>query len=220
MEQVGCVPNNSVVDLLELRIAQNTASLAKRIEDETPHWAKIRDFDAAIFETEVVPADWLNQPAFEFICVIWGKAVSGNHYKKPLKRGGFYVTEEGRAYERLVYDRVYDHAMATGWKIPFYVWLDVELWNQGFDRDNGVKVLNDAMQGVIYSNDARVLDGAIRRKKDDLGPRVVVYAREITRDEAKSYGYIAQPLSYERAVPIDERLAGGRYAQKPKTKRI
>ena len=134
--------------------------------------------------------------------VIDGKTISGNHYKMPDGRGGSYVTKEAKNFKQLVLLIAMDAVFRAKYEIPEYCRLDVTLCNSRQDRDNAVKVLNDSCQAVIYSTDSRILDGAIRKIKDDCGERTIVTATEVM---GSWYGYPRarkndQALSHETWV--------------------
>ena len=81
-----------------------------------------------------------------------------------------------------MYSLALDKVMEMQWTIPEYCISYVSLYNSGCDRENGVKVLNDSLQGVLYMFDSRILDGPIRRVKDFKGPRISVTIIELTED--------------------------------------
>jgi Holliday junction resolvase RusA-like endonuclease len=115
-----------------------------------------------------------------------GNGVSGNHYKHPRTNcQGQYVTREALAFVKRVQAVALEAAAAIDWELPEYCRVDVSVCNIRYDRDNAVKVLYDALQGVAYPRDSRILDGAIRLVSDDAGPR---YEVTVTPVHASQYG--------------------------------
>jgi hypothetical protein len=120
--------------------------------------------------------------------------VSGNHYIRTrivggaskVARGRQYKTSRAAKFQSLVYGKVVDAAHDAGWtEFADAVRVDVSLYNLLYDRDNAVKPLYDALQGVCFARDSHILDGAIRKIKDRGGPR---YEITITEIDQKRYG--------------------------------
>jgi Holliday junction resolvase RusA-like endonuclease len=63
--------------------------------------------------------------------------------------------------------------------MPPWVAVDLTVWNSRLDRDNAAKPAMDAMQGIVFAFDSRVIDGAIAKRWDGGGERIEVTAREV-----------------------------------------
>jgi len=117
--------------------------------------------------------------------IIEGKTISGNHYKNPSQRGNskkkkFYVVKEATSFKELVKLIALDAVFRSKYEIPEYCRMDVSLYHNRQDRENAVKVFHDALEGVIYTKDSRILDGAIRKVKDYKGVnRTIATATEV-----------------------------------------
>ena len=141
--------------------------------------------------------------------VIPGNGVSGNHYKQPMASkvhgGRQYVTSKAATFKSAVYGIAFQACEEARFELPEYVRVDVSVCNMRYDRDNAVKVLYDAMQGVCYRHDSRILDGAIRIVRDRLEPRYIVTVVEIGKDALPRYrqGRLRNdppPISHEEWV--------------------
>jgi Holliday junction resolvase RusA-like endonuclease len=90
-----------------------------------------------------------------------------------------YSTKEARAFEEHVKALAVRACWKAQWKTPPYVSVDLVIWNIAQDRDNVSKVTCDALEGVCYAHDSRILDGRITKMTDSNGPRVDVLVREV-----------------------------------------
>lgn len=111
---------------------------------------------------------------FRSITVLIDRGAMTGNLATRTANGRQYKPTAYRAWEAYVYALALERALAERWEMPEYAASYVTLYNFRGDRENGVKVLNDCLQGVLYSNDSRLLDGPIRRIKDFGGPRVAV----------------------------------------------
>jgi len=101
---------------------------------------------------------------------------SGNHYKKPVRRGdflGFYLTKEAKAFKEAV------------WVCAAHRWVDAKRFQvsvvvylakkQRGDFDNFWKLILDGLEDskVIYS-DAAVMKGTLEKRRDRANPRTEI----------------------------------------------
>jgi Holliday junction resolvase RusA-like endonuclease len=97
-----------------------------------------------------------------------------------------YSTKESRVFA----EKVKSIAMRAAWKMQWrpvaWACVDLFIFNSRMDRGNVDKPLADALQGVAYSNDARVIDGRLVKLKDGKGERCVIEVRELAPQD---YGY-------------------------------
>ena len=117
---------------------------------------------------------------------IEGKAISGNHRTAQNDDGEYFTIPDARHYAERLRRLAKAAAVLAGWKIPDYVHVDVVVYNIRMDRDNVGKTIYDPLQGIVYHNDSRILDGGIARKKDRSGPRITFSIKEI---DGADYGY-------------------------------
>jgi Holliday junction resolvase RusA-like endonuclease len=103
-----------------------------------------------------------------------GVPVSGNHRHGLTAQGEIYLTQRAREYSRRIQSTAQAAVVAARWSMPDYVRVDLELFNIRLDRDNAAKTIHDALQGIVFANDSRILDGTISRYKDDGPARVVI----------------------------------------------
>ena len=72
------------------------------------------------------------------------------------------------------------HAMAArprGWSQDGWFWLSVEVYLPDLrlgDRDNYLKLVQDALQGVVWRNDKQVISGPTETRVSRHNPRTVV----------------------------------------------
>jgi len=102
-----------------------------------------------------------------------GIPVSGNHRHGLTPEGEIYLTRRARDYSRRIQSIAKAACIEADWKPPDYVRVDLELVNINMDRDNVSKTVNDALQGIVYVDDRRILDGSISRYKDAGTPACV-----------------------------------------------
>jgi Holliday junction resolvase RusA-like endonuclease len=139
----------------------------------------------------------------KLVIIVPGKAVSGNH-KTGQKAIARLVTDpntgqtrskwgvinftkkEALEYTKRIQSLARYAALQCRWVRPEYVRVDISLVCLSLDRDNGVKLAMDALQGIAYKNDSRVLDGGIQKRKDNKGARIEIVVRPV---DPKNYGY-------------------------------
>lgn len=131
------------------------------------------------------------------------KALTGNLACRSAN-GRQYKPSSYASWMSYVYGLAFAAANEAGWTFPRYCVSYVTLYNSQCDRDNGVKVLNDSLQGVLYANDKDILDGPIRRVKDFGGKRITVTIIELTEAQIGRYRQEKKkdplPLSHEQWV--------------------
>lgn len=110
------------------------------------------------------------------------KIVNGKPRNIPVT----YTTHAGKAFDARVKELAAPCIWRAQWKIPEYVRMDVTLCNINMDRDNVNKTVADALQGVAFHFDSRILDGQLKKIKDKNGPRVEVVIRPV---DGRDYGY-------------------------------
>jgi Holliday junction resolvase RusA-like endonuclease len=114
-----------------------------------------------------------------------GIPVSGNH-RLTRTDHGVYVVKRAREFAHRVQSIAKAAAVLASWRMPDYVAVDLEIYNVNMDRDNVCKALMDPLQGIVFADDRRILDGEISRYKDGAGPRIIVAVREV---DGKFYGF-------------------------------
>lgn len=135
-----------------------------------------------------------------------GEIISGNEKtraaaipKKDRKTGQHVLNEKGeKTYRAIVYstkasrefeERVRSIAtyevLKTGWIMPEWCWVEIIAYNSGMDRENISKTVCDALQGIVFANDGRILDGPITKRWDRKGMRVEVNVRAV---DPRAYG--------------------------------
>lgn len=102
---------------------------------------------------------------------------SANHYKKPRRQGGFYLTDEARAFlarvRRLASRcRPIEKGMVAVEYRFFRGERDGRL--QRGDLANYEKVLSDALQGRAFRNDSQIRRMVLELHEDRAHPRVEV----------------------------------------------
>lgn len=133
------------------------------------------------------------------------KALTGNMATRSAN-GRQYKPTEYNAWMSYVYSLALRESERLRWTFPDYCISYVTLYNSQCDRDNGVKVLNDAVQGVFYASDRHIVDGPIRRVKDFGGKRIEVTVIALTEAQWRLYRQEKKrdppPLSHERWVSL------------------
>lgn len=124
--------------------------------------------------------------------------VSGNHATKyrvlfltkkgrcPTCARGFtarvssYRTTQAAYFRERIRSIALAAVWAAGWKTTCpWARMDLTLWNSRIDRDNMNKTVGDALQGICFPFDSRVLDGNLRKDWDSGKERVEVVVTEI-----------------------------------------
>lgn len=90
-------------------------------------------------------------------------------YRRPRFGAGLYKTEEAKNYDRYVKKKLHQYNPVLG---PISVRLEFYFLNSKRDIDSGLKVLLDAMQGRMYTNDTQIKELHVYKLKDKLYPRV------------------------------------------------
>lgn len=103
---------------------------------------------------------------------------SANHYKKPRRNGGWYLTPEAIAflYEVKLRTQYLDEGPFVGPVSVIYRFFrgarNGKL--QRGDMFNYEKVLSDSLQGIAYQNDSQIRDAIVSLREDRERPRVEV----------------------------------------------
>jgi crossover junction endodeoxyribonuclease RusA len=99
----------------------------------------------------------------------WRTVISGN-------RALTFVSDEAKQYKRFVKD-------IAGLDTPIYSEISVTVKifrpQRSGDLDNRLKVLFDALQGVVYANDSQIVEIHAFRFEDRPRPRVEVEVRAL-----------------------------------------
>jgi Holliday junction resolvase RusA-like endonuclease len=131
-----------------------------------------------------------------------GVPVSGNHRHGLTPQGEIYLTQRARDYCRRVQSVAVAAVAAIGWVMPDYCKVDLELYNVRLDRDNAAKTIHDALQGIVYANDSRILDGTISRYRDAGPARVLVTIAPVN---GGYYGFSKPRAAHLASRPITRR---------------
>lgn len=104
---------------------------------------------------------------------------SNRYWRTMVNRKGIavtYVSDEAKAYKRAVAEMA-DLARPIYSEIA--VTLKVFRPQRSGDLDNKLKVLFDALQGVVYANDGQIVEIHAFRLEDKIRPRVEVEVRAL-----------------------------------------
>lgn len=107
---------------------------------------------------------------------------SANRYWRVDRRGFTYVSEEARAYKASIYLLARAALRAGGYRDEFPVFdsrlvkITVRIYRpqRRGDLDNRLKVLLDAVKGVLFTDDEQIDEIHARRFDDKHNPRVEV----------------------------------------------
>lgn len=108
--------------------------------------------------------------------VVPGIPPSGNHYKKPVRRGkylGFYLTKKAKAFKEAVWvASARRKVRAKAYKVEVTVWMGKG--DRG-DADNFWKVILDSLVAAgCIDTDAKVSDIILRKRRDRSDPRTEI----------------------------------------------
>jgi Holliday junction resolvase RusA-like endonuclease len=123
-------------------------------------------------------------------------APSANRYWRQTLQGDHpYVSEEAKAYKRLVLNL----CLVEGITSPFVgpVILTIEFYRAlaSGDLSNRIKVLEDAIEGIFYLDDKQVVELHARRHDDPDNPRIevtVAHAEWAVQEEKEFHDRQAQ----------------------------
>jgi Holliday junction resolvase RusA-like endonuclease len=122
--------------------------------------------------------------------IVYHKPVSTNAAYRRRGRGpGFYMTDKAKRFKVAINDGAFVAAHRAGWKKSKAVTLSIVYWNMraNADVDGPNKLVQDALQKVIYANDSAVISVQSRKDKDGAIPRVeIVVTDESVQERAAS----------------------------------
>jgi Endodeoxyribonuclease RusA len=115
-------------------------------------------------------------------------------------RAASFSTEEANEFEARVRSIAQYACLRQRWPLAEYCKVDILIFNVRQDRGNVAKTVEDALQGIVYVNDGRTLDGRLAKFKDRAGfahpdsiypneagkPRVEI---TVTLLDPRQYGY-------------------------------
>ena len=113
---------------------------------------------------------------------------SVNHYFKRSKNGRLYLDAEARAFVELAKVCAKQAAKRARWKVLpagnfFYLVIGFEFANRRFaDPNNMLKILIDALQGILFENDKWCLPMVAKAEitgRKHTTVNVLAYGREI-----------------------------------------
>lgn len=113
---------------------------------------------------------------------------SVNHYFKRSQNGRLYLDAEARAFVELAKICAHQAAKRARWKILpagefFYLVIGFEFKNKRFaDPNNMLKILIDALQGILFENDKWALPMVAKAEitgRKHTTVNVLAYGREI-----------------------------------------
>ena len=110
-----------------------------------------------------------------------GKPVSVNAaYKRRSLAGGgkgLMLSPDAKWFKSAVAARALFARQTTTWprlSAVGDVHLTIVTWNARHDADAPIKLLQDALEGILYARDSAVRSVTASRAKDGAGPRIVV----------------------------------------------
>lgn len=118
-------------------------------------------------------------PAMLVKFTVPGPLSSGNLSVRHTRNGGHYRSQEARYFHERVASIAKAAAVLAGYTMPTWVAMDVTVYNSRLDRDNANKVAADALQGILFPYDSRVIDGTITKRWDDGGERLEIAVRPV-----------------------------------------
>lgn len=103
---------------------------------------------------------------------------SSNRYWRKTNTGRVYVSEEARSYREQAawLAKIAGAELMTG---ALMMTLRIFRPRKVGDSSNRIKVLEDALQGVLYKNDSQIVEHHIYRFDDKTNPRVEVVIKEL-----------------------------------------
>lgn len=115
-------------------------------------------------------------------------------------RAASFSTPESKEFEARVRSIAQYACLRQRWPLAEYCKVDILIFNIRQDRGNVAKTVEDALQGIVYVNDGRTLDGRLAKFKDVAGqphfqsmhpseagkPRVEI---NVTLLDPRAYGY-------------------------------
>lgn len=115
--------------------------------------------------------------------------ISGNHTHVSVKRGkrSIRVMTDAACMQSIgIQMNARQACAAINWEMPDYCLMDIVSYNVQADGDNLRKPLQDALQGIVFPTDARILDDSRKRCKDKGPSRILVAVQAV---HGKPYGY-------------------------------
>ena len=98
----------------------------------------------------------MKPPIFEI--EIEGKIPSVNRYYRHTKQGHHYISKEGRDFkEKLSWLAKAKKVQPTSEPVELHLYWYCKKACNGGDLDNRLKVVLDALEGIIYKNDKQVV---------------------------------------------------------------
>jgi Holliday junction resolvase RusA-like endonuclease len=109
-----------------------------------------------------------------------------NEAGEKIYRAAGFSTKASKEFEDRVRSIAQYECLRQRWPLTEYCKVDILIFNIRQDRGNVAKTVEDALEGIVYPNDGRTLDGRLAKFKDDKGPRVELM---IVALDPRRYGY-------------------------------
>ena len=125
----------------------------------------------------------MKPPIFEI--EIEGKIPSVNRYWRHTKQGRHYISQEGREFkEKLQWMAKAKRVKTTNEPVEQHLYWYCKKQCNGVDLDNRLKVVLDALEGIVYKNDRQVVriiaEKIIETKRDYAKIEVIRIKRSKT----------------------------------------
>jgi crossover junction endodeoxyribonuclease RusA len=97
---------------------------------------------------------------------------------KTNRKGGFYKSQEAKDWTEACQWEVRKHYKHSPLTSQIYLGIDF-MQKMNRDIDNGLKLIIDALQGLVYDNDRQVVHLNVRKFEEKENPRVEIQVEEI-----------------------------------------
>jgi Holliday junction resolvase RusA-like endonuclease len=140
--------------------------------------------------------------------IVQGRTVSVNGTYRRRAGYGLMKTEQAIAFQRTIAFRAKDAMRRQSQRHPTThevgVSVDFHAANSRMDIDGPLKLILDAMEGIVYADDCQVRALSVRKHFDKLCPRLVVEVYEL--DAASAWEEALEPIT---TFPGQDPVAAG-----------
>ncbi len=120
----------------------------------------------------------MNHPIFEI--EIDGKIPSVNRYWRHTKQGHHYISQEGREFkEKLQWMAKAKKVKPTSEAVELHLYWYCKKTCNGGDLDNRLKVILDALEGIVYKNDKQVVKIVAKKIMDSKKDLAIIKVCEV-----------------------------------------